>query len=104
MEFPVDFSATEYISAGYLKELVEIDNRSFKAKEKPGGYSTEPEVGYGCGRTSSTNASEWALLGVSNGMEEWEAGEAKVELSPTSARTEFDRSQLKYRQRRLRKW
>jgi ABC-type phosphate transport system substrate-binding protein len=78
------------LKSNEFQELVELDNKPFKSKGTPGGYSNEPEVEYGCGRTASTNPAEWALLGVAEGLEEWEAGEAKEVLRPMAVETVFE--------------
>jgi hypothetical protein len=83
-----------------MQEIAELDNQSFKSTEKSGGFSNEPELGYGCGRSSSVNPSEWALIGVENGIEEWETnkepqtgrektGWERAVEEPVWVRTEF---------------
>src|SRR5580693_5403656 len=52
--------------------------------------ANEPELGFGCGRASSTDPSEWALIGVSNGVEEWEADAVVTRLDETRVYTTFE--------------
>jgi ABC-type phosphate transport system substrate-binding protein len=82
------------VGASELDELVKLDNEPFKEKEPsasdPGARYREPELGYGCGRDSSTVPSEWALIGVSNGTEEWGAGKSQTKLFGSIVSTSFE--------------
>jgi ABC-type phosphate transport system substrate-binding protein len=94
----VEFQAA--VGARHLEELIELDNAPFKEKHEHreedghaaehGERRFEPELGDGCGRDSSTTPSEWALIGVSNGLEEWESSEAKTKLLGSTVRTTFE--------------
>jgi hypothetical protein len=70
-QFPTETRYKMYLEAKAMQEIAELDNHTFKASEKSGGFEKEPEIGYGCGRSASTNPAEWALIGVENGVEEW---------------------------------
>jgi ABC-type phosphate transport system substrate-binding protein len=83
------------VGVARLEELVKLDNGPYREKEKsesdPAQRLDEPELGYGCGRDSSTTASEWALIGVSNGIEEWGgAEEAQTKLFGSVVSTVFE--------------
>ncbi len=71
-----------WVGRSRLEELVRLDNEPFteKAELEPDQdlRPNEPELGYGCGRASSTNPAEWALIGVSNGIEEWGGAEEQA--------------------------
>jgi hypothetical protein len=99
-EFPIELyglghSLQVSMAGSLMGEIAELDDKAYKAKEGARGA----ELGYGCGRSSSTVPSEWALIGVGNGMEQWETGEpqagrlesgfAKETLESIEARTEF---------------
>ncbi len=77
------------VSGSRLEGLVNLDDTSYTEK-KSGGRTKEPELGYGCGRGSSANPSEWALIGVSNGIEAWESGQIASRLDGSVLDTTFE--------------
>jgi hypothetical protein len=85
-----------YISGFRLQGFVEDDDKPFVAKEHseedPGERASEPELGAGCGRSSSTAPSEWALIGISNGIEQWlgEPNETRTKLNGLAVQTVFE--------------
>ncbi len=84
-----------WVGRSRLEELVRLDNEPFteKAELEPDQdlRPNEPELGYGCGRASSTNPAEWALIGVSNGIEEWGGAErAQTKLLGSYLATIFE--------------
>jgi hypothetical protein len=68
--------------ANEMAALIEYDNFPYRTREGSGGFIDEPAVGSGCGRSLSTNPAEWALIGVGNGLEEWETGEVESGRNP----------------------
>ncbi len=84
-----------WVGRSRLEELVKLDDDSFKEKTEVESEQDvrphEPELGYGCGRASSTNPAEWALIGVSNGIEEWGGAEtAQTKLLGSFLATSFE--------------
>jgi ABC-type phosphate transport system substrate-binding protein len=75
----------------YTKKIGTFEEKEGKRLTDPGERLKEPELGDGCERSSATTPSEWALIGVSNGIEMWEEGELATEiLGEASAYTEFE--------------
>jgi hypothetical protein len=101
-EFPVEYaleggSHSEIALEGsFMREVAELDNKSTvtKNKEDKWGWNNEPETGSGCGRHSSTAASEWDLIGIANGVEEWEAGEIQAERPTEPEATRHEAGEL----------
>lgn len=84
-----------WVGRSRLEELVRLDNTTFTEKAEVEDEQDirphEPELGYGCGRASSTNPAEWALIGVSNGIEEWGGAErAQTKLLGSYLATIFE--------------
>ena len=92
-EHSVDRVANVYeegMRAAELEQIVELDNTRYTHKAE-GGRAKEPEFGAGCGRHLSTSAAEWALIGVSVGVEEWNPGQlAGWIIHPAEAETLYD--------------
>ncbi len=87
--FNVNWLGVGFSAAG-MQQYSELDDLPFKFKTSHGGRSSQPELGSGCGRSSSTKATEWALIGVANGVESWEVDKTAGRLPPTTAFTEFE--------------
>jgi ABC-type phosphate transport system substrate-binding protein len=81
-----------------LEEIVKLDDTRFELKDSPGGGVNEPELGLGCGRVSSTAPQNWALIGVSNGMESWDAGESQSKLFSSTVKTSFEPHAIEIRE------
>jgi ABC-type phosphate transport system substrate-binding protein len=84
-----------WVDRSRMEELVRLDNEPFTEKTEVEADQDvrphEPELGYGCGRASSTNPAEWALIGVSNGIEEWGGAEkAQTKLLGSYLATIFE--------------
>jgi hypothetical protein len=82
------------VSSDEMEQLVKLDDSAFTEKESspsdPGARYEEPEIGTGCGRASSKTPAEWALIGVSNGMESWKAHMAQTKLVGSVVKTTFE--------------
>ncbi len=76
-EYPVETGLKPELTSSNMKEFAELDNKEFKTTTLAGGYPKEPEITDGCGRSAATSAAEWALIGVKQGIEEWETGEVE---------------------------
>lgn len=73
--FPTSTIFAASIDLSEMIYVAELIDKPYSAKTEPGGYKEEPELGKGCGRAASTSPANWALIGVENGVEEWEAEE-----------------------------
>lgn len=85
-----DATVDENLGASELEYLVQLDDSAFVAKTSEGGRDDEPELEHGCGRDSSTNPEEWAVIGISNGIEAWKSEQVAVRLNGTILDTTFE--------------
>jgi hypothetical protein len=74
---------TARITETNLRNTIELDRRPYL--KKPGSRESNPELGYGCGRSAelSTDPKNYALIGVEQGAEGWsfsEIGAAGTEI------------------------
>lgn len=80
------------ITPSNLLAAIELDRVQFKEKKESHSGETTPEIGYGCGRSTTelpSNPADYALVGIEQGAEGWNFTEIGTADANMQLYTEF---------------